>query len=100
MCKKLVEIYGESLNRIVLYGSYARGEENEQSDVDIALVLKNKEKQTVHDTMTDIVVDYELENNIVLSVITIDQENYQKWKKVLPFYQNIDKEGIVLWKEV
>ena len=100
MCKKLVEIYGESLNRIVIYGSYARGEENEQSDVDIALVLKNKEKQTVHDTMTDIVVDYELENNIVLSVITIDQENYQKWKKVLPFYQNIDKEGIVLWKEV
>ncbi len=99
LCDKLGRIYGKRLERIVLYGSYARGEQTDGSDVDIALVLKGSESAHMHDAMTDLVVDYELENNLVLSVITVDQANFLEWRKVLPFYMNIDKEGIVLWKK-
>lgn len=98
MCEQLSSVYGSLLERIVLYGSYARGEETEGSDVDIALILRGAESPDMHDSMTDVVVDYELDNNIVLSVITIDQTNYLEWKNTLPFYKNIDKEGIILWK--
>ena len=98
MCEQLKQVYGSSLERIVLYGSFARGEETDGSDVDIALVLREAESPDMHDSMTDVVVDHELENNIVLSVITIEQTNYLEWKNVLPFYKNIDKEGIILWK--
>ena len=98
MCHELADIYGDALERVVLYGSYARGDETEESDVDIALILKDDEDSRMHDEMTDLVVDYELESNTVLSVITIEKSNYMEWRKVLPFYKNLDKEGIILWK--
>ncbi len=97
MCCRIGKIYGEALDRIVLYGSYARGEATADSDMDIAVFLKNDD-EAIHDVMTDIVVDYELECGITLSVVTIEQSNYMQWRTTLPYYRNIDKEGIVLWK--
>ena len=72
----------------------------EGSDVDIAILLKNGNTDEMHDAMIDVVVDYELDLGLTLSVIPIEYDNYIKWINVLPFYKNIDKEGIVLWKAV
>lgn len=94
----LKAVYGEYLVKIVLYGSYARGEQTDESDVDIAVILKEGNTEKMHDTMTDIVVDYELEQGVTLSVIPIEFEQYKVWSKTLPFFKNIDREGIVLWK--
>lgn len=98
MCGELGAVYGSMLERIILYGSYARGEETIESDVDIALILNGVQSEKIHDLMTDIVVDYELEQGVTLSVISIDKGQYQQWNSTLPFYKNISKEGIVLWK--
>ena len=98
MCGELRDVYGNSLKKIVLYGSYARGEQTPESDVDIALIVNNVNDDCKHDKMTDIVVDYELEQGVTLSVIQIDYAEYTEWNHILPFYKNIDKEGIVLWK--
>ena len=98
MCYDIHDIYGESIDKIILYGSYARGEENVGSDVDIALLLKTDISQEKHDKMIEIVVDYELELAVSLSVIPIEAKNYLEWKNTLPFYRNIEKEGIILWK--
>ena len=48
--------------------------------------------------MIDIVVDNELELEITLSVITIEEDNFNEWNSTLPFYKNLLKEGISLWK--
>ena len=48
--------------------------------------------------MLDPVVDYELDLALTLSVVPIEYENYREWRSVLPFYRNIEKEGIVLWQ--
>ena len=48
--------------------------------------------------MIDIVVDNELDLEITLSVITIEEDNLNEWKSTLPFYKNLLKEGIPLWK--
>lgn len=98
MCEEISRLYGDSLEQIVLYGSYARGEETPESDVDIAVILKETEDDSKHDSMTDIIVDYELEQGLVLSVVPIKAEEYRMWMRVLPFYKNIAKEGIILWK--
>lgn len=98
MSTSLCEIYGQQLTQIVLYGSYARGSQTAESDVDIALFLEGKEDAMQHDRMTDIVVDYELELGITLSVVTIDAEQYRQWRDTLPYFRNIHQEGIVLWK--
>lgn len=100
MCEDIEKIYGDALEKIVLYGSYARGEQTDESDVDIALIQNDKANEKMHDEMTDIVVDYELEQGITLSIVPIEYVQYQQWNRVLPFYKKIDKEGIVLWKAV
>jgi predicted nucleotidyltransferase len=37
----LVEMYGDRLDRVVLFGSRARGDEREDSDYDVAVFLKS-----------------------------------------------------------
>ena len=98
MSKELSQIYGDSLRRIVLYGSYARGEQTGESDIDIAILLNDKVDAKVHDKVLDVLVDYELEMGLTLSTVPIEYFNYSQWKNSLPFYKNIDKEGIILWK--
>lgn len=94
----LQAIYRGSMSAVVLYGSYARGTQTDDSDVDIAVMLWQKPSKEITDRMIDCVVSYELECGKVLSVIDIDCKKYNQWKDTLPFYKNIQKEGIVLWK--
>ena len=62
------------------------------------MILRSGSTEEMHDAMINIVVDYELELAVTLSVVSIEYRNYLEWRKVLPFYKNIDKDGIVLWK--
>lgn len=93
----LVDIYGESLESIILYGSYARGTQTEESDVDVALIVDEKSTHVHRSDMLDCVVKYELELDKVLSVVDIEAQKFHDLEDVLPYYINILKEGIVLW---
>ena len=99
LVRELTEVYGELLKEIILYGSYARGDQSEESDVDIALILDGLPTPVMTEEMTRRTAAKELESGKVLSVLDIQADKYNTWKRVLPFYQNIEKEGIVLWKE-
>ena len=48
--------------------------------------------------LSDFVVDMNLKYDKVFSVIDIDADHFRTWLEVLPFYQSVEKEGIVLWK--
>ena len=98
MCKKIGEIYEDIIDNIVLYGSYVRGQETPDSDIDIAVILRLPQTDEQHQKMIDIVVDYELKLGVTLSVISIEEDNLNEWKSTLPFYKNLLKEGISLWK--
>ena len=89
-------IFGNVLERIILYGSVARGRQTAESDVDIAVIVR-KYTEDMHDKMIDLTVDLELEYNKVLSVLLIDYDNFREWEDVLPFYKNMKKDGIMLW---
>lgn len=97
MVSSLCSIYGELLSEVILYGSYARGTQTDESDVDIAIVLLDKPSKKATDSMIDCVAFHELECGKVLSVIDINQNMLDEWGDTLPFYKNIKKEGIVLW---
>lgn len=94
---KLTEIFGACVDQIILYGSVARGTHTEESDVDIALIVRDY-TESMHDQMTDLTVDLQLEYDLVLSLVLINYDNFQEWNEVLPFYQNVRKEGITLWQ--
>ena len=94
----LISILPAQAVQIVLYGSAARGTAGPESDIDIALFVNNRPTAQQEEQLSDLIVDLNLKYNKVFSVVDIDQQTYLKWKNVTPFYQNVDKEGIVLWK--
>ena len=84
--------------RIVLYGSMARGDGTPESDIDLAIFVHSRIDREIEDRLSDIIVDLNLKYNRVFSVIDIDNSIFAKWKNVTPFYQNVEKEGIELWR--
>ena len=89
-------IFGNALEQIILYGSAAKGTHTEESDIDIAVILRPYTEE-MHDKMIDYTVDLELEYNVILSVLLIDSNQFKEWETVLPFYKNVQKDGIKLW---
>ncbi|MCD8198478.1 MAG: nucleotidyltransferase domain-containing protein [Lachnospiraceae bacterium] len=93
----ILEIMRPIVVRIVLYGSVARGTNTEESDVDVAVFVRGMLDKNTEERLSDLIVDMNLAYDMVFSVIDIDYDMYQKWKKVTPFYQNVGREGVVLW---
>jgi predicted nucleotidyltransferase len=91
-------ILGDTLETVILYGSYARGTQDEESDVDIALILRGKPDRETMDRLQDFLTDMDIKHGKLFSVVDIDEERFVRLQNVLPFYRNIQKEGVVLWK--
>lgn len=94
----LKDIFKDRLISIILYGSVARGTNTDESDVDVAIILKDAKSQSVQDILVDFTLDLDLKYDKVFSVIDIDYEEFLKWEDVLPFYKNVKKDGVILWK--
>ena len=83
---------------IILYGSVARGTNNEESDIDVAVIVLEDLITEQSDVLSDFIVDMNLKYDKVFSVIDINNEKFENWKNVLPFYKNVACEGVSLWK--
>ena len=98
--KGVNEILGDRVKKIILYGSYARGDYNESSDIDIMILtdLTDDEivdyRQKIHDLAYDIEWNNNFDIDISPLVKNIDRFNY--WLEALPFYMNVQREGVVL----
>ena len=94
--QQLKLIYGESLKKIVVYGSYARGDYNNNSDVDIMILVDSSEAQIKKrfNDVCDLAFDYELKYGIVISPLVKNEEHFMKWSETLPFYRNVKLEAV------
>ena len=66
--------------------------------MDIAILIKGNLDRDTEDNLSEFIVDMNLKYDKVFSVIDIDYAMFCKWEKVTPFYQNMNREGVVLWK--
>lgn len=94
----ILAVMRDKLEQIILYGSVARGTNTKDSDVDVALLVKNKLDSDTEDRLSDFIVEMNLKYDRVFSVIDIEIEKFIAWKTAVPFYQNVSREGGVLWK--
>ena len=96
----LRKIYGSHLKTVILYGSYARGDFQKSSDIDIMILtdLEDEELIQYRDKIWDFAYDVEFENNfdITLSPLVKNIDKFNYWLDTLPFYMNVKKEGVVL----
>lgn len=88
-------VYGKDIFEIVLYGSYARGDFAEDSDIDIvALVHGSREAlQEKLKQVWDISAEIGLENDIIISPTVIPYDEFMQYKQSLPYYRSIAEEG-------
>lgn len=93
----ILSVLGDDAQKIILYGSVARGDNTPESDVDIAVITKTQHDWRDRDNLLDVIVPLDLKHDTLFSVKTIEQKHFNDWVDDLPFYHNIDGEGITLW---
>ncbi len=96
--EQVSNLIGNRLKKVILYGSYARGDFDKNSDIDIMILTDFNEKEIIKARMQirDLACELELENDVIISPIVRNIEKYNARTKIIPFYINVQKEGVVL----
>ena len=95
----LFKIYGDNLKSIILYGSYARGDNDNESDMDIMILvdLDSKEQKAYRNLLVKEITDLSIDCGIVISVIDINYKDFHIRTSYVPFYMNVLREGIEIY---
>jgi predicted nucleotidyltransferase len=92
------ESLGDKLDKVILYGSYARGDNGDDSDIDIMVLAdipledRGREREKIRSILGCIDLDYD----VVLCLNVTDCETFNKFLPVEPFYKNVLKDGVIL----
>lgn len=94
--KSVGELLGEKLRKVILYGSYARGDFDSESDVDFAVIADVDiiEISSYDNLVGEACFELSLKYDVVISIIIISEGNFADYRDILPFYSSIVKEGI------
>ena len=93
---EVLQRLGSQVVSFTLFGSRARGEGDEESDVDILVLLKEADsvsRRAVYELVADILLDYEID----ISPLVLSQDHYEDMKKrerLLPL--DIERDGRLL----
>lgn len=97
--KRILENDKLRISKIILYGSYARGDADDGSDIDI-MVLCNDSQEKANAYAMDIfrrADQVAFENDILIQTNVKNEEFFNHWVDDLPYYYNIKHEGVMLY---
>ncbi|MDR1358335.1 MAG: nucleotidyltransferase domain-containing protein [Coriobacteriales bacterium] len=88
--------FGDSLKDVVLFGSYARGDFDDESDVDIMILVDRSQMELKHlqTAFSSLSTDIDLAYDVVSSLHLQDYRLFQDWKEALPFYREVVCDGV------
>jgi len=90
----LVKTYGQKIRRVILYGSYVRGQATKDSDIDIlVLVDESLNPFEIRESLSDLLFDILLEEGELVSVIAVPEDFFENYNS--SFMMNVKKEGVV-----
>ena len=98
LCAKVALVFPQNKIAAILFGSYARGDADLDSDIDVLLLIDASRQEIasrnwqVGDLAADLLLDY----GVVVSPIVENREYFSRNLDLLPFYRNIDHEGVMV----
>ena len=95
---EIQNIFSDKLKKVILYGSYARGDFDDESDIDV-MVLADMPDMEIREKRSDVVnliCEIDDKYNVFMAPVIIDVNHFNDWLPILPFYINVNEEG-VLW---
>lgn len=99
ICRRVVaayrKAYGDDIEAIYLYGSYARGDFDEDSDIDFAAIVKGDpiEISKKRDLVWSELSRMDLELDVITSPMVISSAIFNEYKNEGGYYENVFKEG-------
>ena len=94
----LQKIYGKHLKKVILYGSYARGDYKKNSDVDIMILvdLSETEIKKFENRVYDVAFEIEMDTGVDISPVIKNKNQFEYWVDTLPYYKNVREEGVTI----
>ena len=95
----VIQLLQDKVYKIVLYGSYARGDFTSESDIDILILLNCSKEQVMQyrKQISYLSSRIGLKNDIEISLLLRDRETFERGENILPFYMNIKREGVEIY---
>ena len=96
--KNARKILGNSLDSVIVYGSYARGDYSEFSDIDVMLLvsLGDEDIKKISDQISDLAFDFMMKYGVDISPVITNTDHFNYWVDNLPYYRNVRDEGVEL----
>lgn len=96
----LQQIYGDKLKNIILYGSYAREQEENGSDLDLMalLDLSDEEIESKNEEVLELTVDLTTRYGVLISIVKNNIDFFNEWVDTLPYFKNVLADGIDIYE--
>ena len=94
---EIKNIFSDKLRKVILYGSYARGDYDDESDIDVMVLvdMPDEEIEKKWDKVLDLICETDNKYNVYMSPLVKDINFYNKWRNHMPFFKNIDNDGVI-----
>ena len=90
---ELKRLYKEKFKRLILFGSHARGEATDNSDIDVMAVIEGIENPVKElGKLSDLISRVSLKYDTLISLYPISTDDYERRNS--PLLLNVKKEGI------
>ena len=92
-------IFGEKLRKIIIYGSYARGDYKDYSDLDVMVLADydESEEKDLQEAIYKISSHASLEHDITVSMYLNNDNLFRSRLHISPYYRNVISEGVELY---
>lgn len=88
--------FGSSLKALVMFGSCARGDYDNDIDLLVLLDLDIEEMSYARKLMRPIADKLDLQYDVVISAVFQNHKIFNEYKEASGFYQNIEREGLLI----
>ena len=91
-------LLADKLDKVILYGSYARGDYDDASDIDIMVLahVTEAEEKHVSAVLFELIYQLNWDYDTLISLSVRDSATFYRWLDDLPFYQNVIRDGVLL----